>query len=182
MKRLQISLPDIVYRVLLHEAGIPICDDRGLPKGCIPYKTRVANTNPAIETVEYQRVEEDGSLSTPEPLPADGPLLVAPGERIWLMPSATEGSAEEYQTLAVDLEDRSVRVEDLTEMLIWSWFATDGDIGRARTEEEWTRGEKNRWTAPASSPGDEGDVWIWLVLRDNRGGVDFRTLYLRVEE
>ncbi len=181
LKRLQISFPDIAYRLLMAEVGIPICDERGLPEGCLEYRARVPNANPAIEDIAYRRVLQDGSLSDPEPIPEDGPLLVSSGEQVWLVPQAADGSSESYQTLFVDFETHEVRLEDREEILIWSWFATAGRLGRARTEETRTRGEQNLWTAQESAPRSQGDVWIWLVLRDNRGGVDFTSLHLRVD-
>ncbi len=181
-KRLQLSLPDIAYRMALHEAGIPICDEDGLPEGCLPYRTRVPNTNPGIDEVYYRRTSLEGPEAEKEPVPDYGPLPVAPGEELTFVPRAAGGSAESYQTLSVDFDDHSVWVEDRTELLIWSWFATAGDFGRPRTEEDRTRGEFNVWTAPSEKPGSEGDVWVWLVLRDNRGGADFTTLHLRVDD
>lgn len=181
VKRLQISLPDLAYRMLMQEAGIEVCDEQGLPEGCIDYRTRVPNSNPTIERVEWQSIEPEGSAGPIEPMPQEGPLVIAPGETIWLVPAAGDGSAESYQSLALDYEDRSVFVEDRTEMLVWSWFTTAGELGRDRTEEDRTRGERNRYTAPSDAAELGEDVWIWLVLRDNRGGVDFSTLHLRVE-
>lgn len=61
-----------------------------------------------------------------------------------------------------------------------SWFANDGRFEQERTG----RGEKdaenafseNRWTAP-SKPGE---VLLWVVLRDDRGGVGFASYKLQV--
>jgi hypothetical protein len=181
MKRMQISLPDIVYRLVLDEAGIPICDEVGLPEGCLEYRTKVANTNPDIEAIRYRRIARDGDDAPEQDLPEDEPLMVAPGEAVRLVPHAVEGSAEDYQTLAIDFEHHTVRIEDRTELLIWSWFSTAGGFALRETEEEHTLGAFNTWTAPMEAPGEEGDVWIWIVLRDNRGGVDFRTVHVRVD-
>ncbi|MFW5878299.1 MAG: hypothetical protein ACOCVR_00635 [Myxococcota bacterium] len=180
-KRLQVSLPDAAYRMLLSQAGIPICDSYGLPEGCLDYRTRIPNTNPEIEEVRYRRASREGEESELRLFPADGPLLVSPGETLHIEPSAAEGSAESHQTLTIQMEDRTVSLEDREEMLIWSWFVTAGEPSRSRTEQRHTSGELNVWTAPEEVPGD-GDLWIWIVLRDNRGGVDFTTLHLKVEE
>ncbi len=66
-------------------------------------------------------------------------------------------------TLTLDMQRESLRV---------SWFATGGafahDVtGRAQTDTETFT--QNVWTAPESP----GPVYLWAVLRDDRGGVDF---------
>ena len=62
-----------------------------------------------------------------------------------------------------------------------SWFATQGTFGddhTGRLEEEYgTTSSDNVWRAP-SAPGP---VFMWVVLRDARGGVDFHSYELQVE-
>jgi hypothetical protein len=61
-----------------------------------------------------------------------------------------------------------------------SWFATDGVFehdrsGRAE-EEAAINSSDNTWTAPMK----RGTVHLWLVLRDNRGGVAYQSYQLEV--
>ena len=66
------------------------------------------------------------------------------------------------------------------ESLRVSWYATGGDFASdstGRTEEETETFTDNIWTAPATP----GQVSLWLVLRDSRGGVDFKALQLTVQ-
>jgi hypothetical protein len=64
-----------------------------------------------------------------------------------------------------------------------AWFATGGSFATARTgrsEADAAAGapadSDNVWTAPASA----GDVWLWVVIRDARGGVAWSSHRLRV--
>jgi hypothetical protein len=64
-----------------------------------------------------------------------------------------------------------------------SWFATDGDYEHdrtGRTEDEGKAGlttSENGWTAPETT----GLVRIWVVLRDDRGGVGWSEVQIDVE-
>jgi len=60
-----------------------------------------------------------------------------------------------------------------------SWFAEAGEWDADRTgrdETDGTSSTDNVWTAPAAA----GDVRLWVVLRDDRGGVGYRALVARV--
>jgi hypothetical protein len=62
-----------------------------------------------------------------------------------------------------------------------SWFASDGEFEHdrtARSEAEAESGDSdNQWTAPDS----EGEQRIWVVLRDDRGGVGWGSYKVTVE-
>jgi hypothetical protein len=101
---------------------------------------------------------------------------LSPCEEACEPPPACEG-AESYiyfdpLTRTVSARRESMRV---------SWFSTAGTFrdartGRAEQEADTTR-SPNVWTAPEA----EGDVTLWVVLRDDRGGVTWRTYALRVD-
>jgi hypothetical protein len=60
-----------------------------------------------------------------------------------------------------------------------SWYATGGSFlhdvtGRAAEDPETYT--QNEWTAPAAP----GPVYLWAVLRDNRGGIDFSSAEIDV--
>jgi hypothetical protein len=70
-------------------------------------------------------------------------------------------------------------VSSRRESLRVSWFASAGRFaeertGRSESEADVTFSE-NAWRAPAS-----GVVRIWVVLRDDRGGVGWQSYTLRV--
>ncbi len=62
-----------------------------------------------------------------------------------------------------------------------SWYGTDGDFDHERTgtteAEAATTFTDDAWTAP----GTAGTSFIWVVLRDDRGGVGFATYEIDVE-
>jgi len=68
------------------------------------------------------------------------------------------------------------------ESIVVSWFATRGVFATARTgrseaEAEVAADSANVWTAPDAAT----DVWLWVVLRDARGGAAWSSYRLRVE-
>jgi hypothetical protein len=66
-----------------------------------------------------------------------------------------------------------------TETMRVSWFASDGSFVHDHTgidETETDNFTNNDWTAPSAAE----TVYLWLVLRDSRGGVDFSSYQLTV--
>lgn len=91
-------------------------------------------------------------------------------------PKGCTGS-EPYVALDPDVR----AIVDHTEGMRLSWFANDGNFLHDRTgvtESELNRTHtENDWTAPAST----GSTHMWLVLRDDRGGVGWTELEIDVE-
>lgn len=93
---------------------------------------------------------------------------VSAGQTVTLQADFSADSAETFLvwnvlTLTLDMQRESLRL---------SWFATGGAFehdatGRGQTETETFT--QNTWTAPATP----GPVYLWMVLRDDRGGIDF---------
>jgi len=143
----------------------------------------VRNVNPRVDAVEAL---QDG---TPVLLDegADAALYVRAGERVTLRvwtetcgrevdASAACGGAEPY--LYFDLASRSLvtRVERLSA----SWFATAGRFREARNAlESADEGSLavNVWTAPR----EPATVTLWVVVRDDRGGVSWQRHRIEVE-
>ena len=73
------------------------------------------------------------------------------------------------------------KLADRREAMRVSWFASAGEFGHDRTGRSETEADRadseNDWTAPAA----EGEVRIWVVLRDDRGGVGWGSYKLQVE-
>lgn len=86
------------------------------------------------------------------------------------------GGAETYlrfdpTTLALVTAREAIRV---------AWFATGGSFAAARTGRspaEREAASDNVWTAP----DDAGEHTLWFVVRDDRGGADWRELAVQVE-
>lgn len=139
-----------------------------LPEG------RVANNNPAIESLQATVGEDEDAFPMPRGrcIDIDAPPEVAPGTEIEFEPVPVEGSREDYLVLTFDGRTRM-----FTENLVYTWYATHG-----AWEPEQTGGPKDVagndpdpksvWTAPRNRDtiGDGLDVPIWLVQRDERGG------------
>jgi hypothetical protein len=150
----------------------------------------IENANPVIDALRVTS-DDDAPLAIAG---EDEPTRVRPGDALELElrwdrceplppcdedcepPPACDG-AESYiyydpLTRTVSARRESMRV---------SWFATDGTFRDARTgrteQEADTTGSANVWTAPEG----EGDITLWVVLRDDRGGVAWQTYALRVE-
>lgn len=71
-------------------------------------------------------------------------------------------------------------IVDRREAIRVSWYANAGAFGSERTgraSDDRTLDSSNTWRAPSSA----GDVTLWVVVRDDRGGVDFRALTLKVQ-
>jgi hypothetical protein len=75
----------------------------------------------------------------------------------------------------------SQQIVDSREAIGVAWYATDGRLEVARTgrsADDPVRTSDNVWIAPA----EPGRVTLWMVLRDDRGGVSWRTLFVEVVE
>jgi hypothetical protein len=87
------------------------------------------------------------------------------------------GGPEEYAYLDPALG----ALVDRHESMRVSWFATQGsfaDDHTGRLEAEYaTTSTDNDWRAPAIP----STVFMWAVLRDDRGGIDFHSFQLQVE-
>jgi hypothetical protein len=76
------------------------------------------------------------------------------------------GGAESYVVYDPATSELVTRREAISA----TWFTTGGTLAEARNGvdgESTTTSVENTWTAPATS----GDAWIFVVLRDERGGV-----------
>lgn len=73
----------------------------------------------------------------------------------------------------------SQRLVERREAMRVSWFATAGALavdGSAVTEDDSATSVSTAWHTPAA-----GEVWLWIVLRDSRGGVAWQQLRVTVE-
>ncbi|MET0384872.1 MAG: hypothetical protein ABW321_02880 [Polyangiales bacterium] len=142
----------------------------------------VRNVNPSVDAIDVWRGDEVTPLDQNA-----APLHVAAGEalelHVWTPACGTEvddaaacGGAEPY--LYFDLASRSLVTR--TEALSASWFASSGRYTEARSR--LTAGDDgslgvNTWTAP----DEPGPVTLWVVIRDDRGGVAWQRHVLEVE-
>jgi hypothetical protein len=137
----------------------------------------------------------DADSGAPGATPADAGAVtrvtVASGERVtfranWAACETCAGSgckapkpctgSEGYVNL--DLVEH--RIVDHRESIRLSWFSADGAFDHDRTgraeAEAATSNTENSWTAPNT----ETDVHLWVVIRDDRGGVGWSSYVIHV--
>src|SRR5262249_7600692 len=138
--------------------------------GCLPLAPRAPNHNPEIAAVELARGAHADAAFTP----VSGPITVAPAETIRLRPVLAEGALESYQTIESALQGSTLHVVDRTEEPIVSWFTTAGKFADEHTAAQLTKTLDTAYTAPdAPPPATGGRVSVWMVVRDQRGGVSW---------
>lgn len=87
------------------------------------------------------------------------------------------GGSEAYQVFDPTTGEFTLRQEAISA----SWFTTGGTFAEARNGRDGTDTEpsvENSWTAP----DEPEDVWMAVVLRDERGGVGFSSYRLVVSD
>ncbi len=131
-------------------------------------ETYTLNKNPRLAGLRM-------SAPTAVELRPGAPTHVPQNTTITLEASWTDESAESYP--AFDMETRTLKTH--RESLVVAWYATGGSFehdssGHGETETELQT--TNRWLA-----GGPGNVHLWLVLRDSRGGTDFASYALVVD-
>jgi hypothetical protein len=100
-----------------------------------------------------------------------GATKIAPGATANVR-VAWPGSAETYAYY----DPTALSIVDRHEAVRVAWFATAGSFAETRTgrseEESANTDSENIWTAPAAP----GNATIWVVVRDDRGGVSWSEL------
>jgi hypothetical protein len=134
------------------------------------------NNDPAIASIT---LDPDGAATplfqqgAPAPAPA---ATVSVGQVVTLRVAWADASAESY--IAWNLATHTL--DDRREALSVSWFTTAGSFAHdssGRAEEDPGLDTDNVWHAPATP----GPVFLWAVLRDSRGGVDFAQATIDVQ-
>jgi hypothetical protein len=129
------------------------------------------NNDPGIATTDVSRA--DGSSFNLD----SGSPTIAPGESVVFQATFADGSAETFPVL----NPTGDALVDQTEDLYMSWFATSGSFEHDRTGVAGTQtatSTSNAWRAP----GTAMPVYLWLVLRDSRGGTAFRSYSIQVTQ
>ncbi len=129
------------------------------------YKTLyVANTNPSLTGLSIDGVGVDATTK------------VTPDHDVTLTTSWPAASVEAFLYFDPDAMQLVTRHEAMRV----SWFATGGELAvdaSAVVEDDPTNTVSTTWHTPAH----RGPAWIWLVLRDSRGGLVTATFAIAVE-
>jgi hypothetical protein len=156
------------------------CDLANAPSDVVTQfaKTYMPNQNPSLAAVVGSVGGAGMQPLVPEGMTAMGGMLatVSPGAVVTFEAQFADGSAEDFPvfntvTSVLDTHHESLRV---------SWFATAGSFDHDRTgvgETDTATVTDDNWTAPTAT----GMVTIWVVLRDSRGGVDWKSYTLGVQ-
>ena len=133
---------------------------------------KLPNNNPTMDTLGREFADDQFAGMTAGRCSDIVAFPVAPGETITLEPIEAQGAREDYVVATLDGGTRS-----FTENLTYSWYSTDGFWSQ-----EVTGGPKDlagnnpelssEWTAPEDVDGPR-DVSLWLVQRDERGGISW---------
>jgi hypothetical protein len=144
----------------------------GTPAQFAEYERRgPPNVPPGV--VAFEAIDETGARALPGE--AEAPLTVAAGGSLRLRVRTTPPELYPF------LEQSSRALVDRREVITASWFSTVGTMADERTglrEDEGAAPEiETIWTAPRAA----GDATLWVVVRDDRGGVDWRSARVRIE-
>lgn len=133
---------------------------------------QIANRNPRLTGLSVEQKGRREALSAQKPLE-----LAVDGDHV-LRVSVADDAAEMYRPVLVEGEpDRGEEREALT----FTWFVDAGSTDRTRSTykdgvESLAKATKNEWYAPERAR----DARIFVVVRDQRGGVDWREGLVRL--
>jgi hypothetical protein len=132
-------------------------------------------TAPPSVAHDYQTMYVANTNPTLDPIFISGPVTA--GATVTVTASWPPDAVETYlyydqvsQTLVIRRE--AMRV---------SWFATGGELAvdaSAVAEDDDATSVSTTWQVPAAP----GPAWLWLVLRDSRGGIATQTVALTIDQ
>ena len=169
--------------------GFELCPAGQTPQdvpGCLDIQDPTPNQNPVFAAVrvspgEHRKDANWTDVAIGDPGDVAGVVEVQAAQSLRILPVFTDASYETYQTIKADLVNGTLFVEDKTEELSVSWFATAGNLADKLTWPKFSIALDTAWTAPDAPPADtDGRVTIYMVARDQRGGEEWMSLEIRV--
>lgn len=164
--------------VQAQQFGYSVCPAGKTPSdvpGCLEIPEQSPNQNPRIVKVQIGNGE---AADVPfEDSTGTGPWTMPRGGKIRIRPVLSDDSEEDYHELRVEFQSRQIFIDALTEQVSISWFATDGRVNDRVTWVKFTKTLDTRFDAPETP----GPVTVWMVARDQRGGVDWARAEVIVE-
>jgi hypothetical protein len=138
------------------------------------------NQNPMVAGIAYVPTGTDGELPDlgqtvdVQELDPTTPMQLSAGGKLRFRAEDAPGSAESYMTFIGDLTDpKNVMITTVTEALQFYWYASAGKIDPAITGEARPDAELDTTQYMDSLGARDGLVDLWLVAREERGGIDF---------
>lgn len=145
--------------------------------GCLDIAARVPNANPVFERIQIARGELAGAPFED----VEGIVELAAGESLRVRPVFAAESYEPYQRLETDAGTRQIILVDTVEAISVSWFVSAGEVQDDLTWPKFTKELDTVFTAPKRVPDNgTGLATIYMVARDQRGGVAWHHLEVRV--
>ncbi len=162
--------------------GVSICDaqqNQEEKPDCL--KSRVTNRNPTIEEMRFSRetlvrpeYDDDGEDTREFGEVVSGPISLAPGEDLNLWPVFARGDLEPYQIWEVDLQAAKLMLANYKEQIATSWYVDRGNLHPPLSPPVITDDTSTVYTYPDIDPPES--VTVYVVVRDQRGGVDWTTV------
>lgn len=197
LKRFQLALdiapegapPEIasaVQGVLEQTFGVPFCPpgtDRLADVQCV--KARVPNKNPTIERVLYKMGGSINAVSDYSDPTLGGQLrdfagriTVQRGDTVRLRIVMGDHDREPYQAFSYDVVNSRLVLTNYYEDIVYTWFTTVGDTCGTSTD-SISKTADCSWDVGQDAP--DGPAHVWVVVRDQRGGVDWRRFDFEVK-
>ncbi|MBC7792630.1 MAG: hypothetical protein H7Z43_02895, partial [Clostridia bacterium] len=154
-----------------------VCTDENRSDGCVALLPRIRNTNPTFDRIQVAVGSNAGSTYFDVP----GSYRMRAGERIRVNPVMTGDSFESYQELVTDPGTGAIAARDRIEIISVSWFASVGEVEDDLTTPLFTKGLDTEYRAPRSVAPSGQPVSIYMVARDQRGGVAWTNLEVTVD-
>lgn len=129
-------------------------------------EARVPNRSPTFVGIDVEGPDDEAPRRYD---PAEGPIVLRPGDTLEMTPVADEADLETFRVI-----DDGCELVESTETLSWSWFVTAGSISSHITSLGTSDPVDESSTTFTAGPvdGEPQRVRIHSVLRDGRGGSD----------
>lgn len=147
--------------------------------------SQTVNQNPDLDGIDLFQHRADGIPTDAFDRTATPTLSLANGDQLFVQPVFTDALAEHYFLRVRNAKTNVVETQCRKELLTFQFFATAGAFEPAErtselpvfltTPDNGHIPTDSQWKAPKKS-GDlpaDGHVTLWVVTRDERGGVSF---------
>jgi hypothetical protein len=165
--------------------GVQVCNaEQSAAKDPDCLWLREPNRNPVIDELRYSRdgakpeYDEDGIDSREFGETITGPIAMAPGEDLRLWPVMADDAREDYQSFGFDLESSTITLDNFKEDLAVSWYASVPFNYQPLTDLVVSLGYDTQFTYPSEELDPPDEIMIYIVVRDQRGGVTWQTVEL----